>query len=228
MLLPPGCKGSGKGMLGAEVCHGGAAVGAPRPPGLGQDQYQGVLSSFPVPLPVLSPTGEFHQHPKELAICLALPVEILEAVLQRWVCVGAENTVTGSLPRQSPHFPFFQRHPGTVLSVSGWRRTALLLRPTPPCVARVHAHSLSMAAERIRALGLRSCCAPGPPRAPTRLLTGPRPRRQKTKPGGEAEKRNRAASRGRSASFPSINKSQPVENKILMERAQKGGSAAAV
>lgn len=221
-------------MLGAEVCHGGAAVGAPRPPGLGQDQYQGVLSSFPVPLPVLSPTGEFHQHPKELAICLALPagmgapVGILEAVLQRQVRVGAENTVTGSFPRQSPHFPFFQRHPGTVLSVSGWQRTALLLHPTPPRVARVHAHSLSMAAERIRALGLRSCRAPGPPRAPTRLLTGPRPRRQKTKPGGEAEKRNRAASRGRGASFPSINKSQPVENKILMEGAQKGGSAAAV
>lgn len=56
MLLPPGHGGAGKGTLGAEVCHGGAVGSVP-----------GVPGSFPVPLLVPSPTGEFQQRPKELA-----------------------------------------------------------------------------------------------------------------------------------------------------------------
>lgn len=168
MLLPPGHGGAGKGTLEAKVCHGGAVGSVP-----------GVPSSFPIPLLVPSPTGELQQRPKELASAWHCLRGDFGAVLQRWVRVGAEGTVTAPSPGHSPRFPL--SHPGTVLSVSGWRRSA----PAAPS----HTLSLSIPAEPSQNSGLQSCRAPFPtPGAPIWLLTGPRPHRQKTKPGGEAGK----------------------------------------
>lgn len=186
--------------------------------GVLQDQCRGFRAVSPCPswcpAPGVSSSSAQRSWPPAWH-CRRAPVGILEAVLQRGVRVGAEGTVTAPSPGTHPLFPSPIQAPSC--RCRGGDAQPLLLHPPHSA----HQFLLNPAKIRVCRAAVPQPQPPVPPLGCSR------------EPGPAARKRNREGRQGnetggRSASFPSINKSQPAESKILVGRAQKGGSAAAV